>query len=99
MSDKMNHEKEEKREKYMGTKEAINADHIVSVGLKDGFLTREQVLKIFPISNTTWKKGIKDGRFPPPARTRNRAHEWRVEDIEKLYRLVVAGKATPGNYN
>jgi len=41
---------------------------------ENGLLRIHQVLKVFPISRSTWYRGIQEGKFPKPVR----AHRWRV---------------------
>ncbi|TIH12403.1 AlpA family phage regulatory protein [Marinifilum sp. JC120] len=38
----------------------------------------------FPVSKTTWWKGIQTGRFPKPVKLTERTTAWRVCDIRKL---------------
>lgn len=59
-----------------------------------GFLRLKQILgdkksnppvpAIVPVSATTWRMGIKTGRFPKPVKLGPRAVAWRVEDIRAL---------------
>jgi len=39
---------------------------------------------IFPVGNSTWWAGIKEGRYPAGVKLGARATGWRVEDIRKL---------------
>jgi prophage regulatory protein len=48
-----------------------------------GFLRLPQVLKLFPVSKSTWWAGVKDGKFPAPVKLTERTTAWRVEDIKK----------------
>jgi predicted DNA-binding transcriptional regulator AlpA len=43
-----------------------------------------QVLKVIPVSRTTWWRGIKEGRFPRPVRLGPRSVAWRASDIQAL---------------
>lgn len=49
-----------------------------------GFLRLPQVLKLFPVSKSTWWQGVRDGKFPKPVKLTERTTAWRVEDIHKL---------------
>lgn len=49
-----------------------------------GFLRLPQVLEIFPVSKSTWWKGIKEGRFPKPVKLTERTSAWLLDDIEAL---------------
>jgi prophage regulatory protein len=56
-----------------------------------GYLRLPQVLKLFPVSKSTWWQGVKEGRFPAPVKLTERTTAWRVEDIHKL--IVSVGEA------
>ena len=49
-----------------------------------GFVRVKQILKVIPVSKSTWWAGIKSGRFPQPVRLGPRIVAWRVEDIRNL---------------
>ena len=49
-----------------------------------GFLRLPAVLKVFPVSKSTWWQGIKDGRFPQPVKLGPKISAWRAEDIRGL---------------
>ena len=49
-----------------------------------GFLRLKDVLKLFPVSKSTWWLGIQTGRFPKPVKLSTRITAWRVCDIQKL---------------
>lgn len=49
-----------------------------------GFVRLPTILKIFPVSKSTWWAGIKIGRFPRPVKLGPRTTVWRVEDIRAL---------------
>jgi prophage regulatory protein len=42
-----------------------------------------------PVSKSTWRAGIKNGRYPKPVKLGPRITAWRVEDI----RALIAGAA------
>lgn len=48
------------------------------------FVRLPTILKILPISPSTWWAGIKSGHFPKGVRLGRRITAWRVEDIRKL---------------
>ena len=50
----------------------------------DNFLRLKDVLKIYPVSKSTWWAGVKSGRFPAGVRLSERTTAWRVSDIQKL---------------
>ncbi|MDH5721850.1 MAG: AlpA family phage regulatory protein [Alphaproteobacteria bacterium] len=49
-----------------------------------GFVRLPEVLKVFPVSKSTWWAGIKDGRFPKGVKLSEKITAWRVEDIRAL---------------
>lgn len=49
-----------------------------------GFIRLCDVLKVIPVSKTTWWKGIQEGRFPKPVKLTERTTAWRVSDIQQL---------------
>jgi predicted DNA-binding transcriptional regulator AlpA len=42
------------------------------------------ILGILPVSDSTWRRGVKEGRYPAPVKLGARAVAWRVEDIRRL---------------
>lgn len=49
-----------------------------------GFVRLRDVLKIFPVSKSTWWAGVKNSRFPKPVKLSDNITAWRVEDIRAL---------------
>ena len=49
-----------------------------------GFLRLSEVLKVFPVSKSTWWAGVKDGRYPKSVKLGPKMTAWRVEDIREL---------------
>tara|TARA_B100001778_G_C18596804_1_gene635171 strand:- start:951 stop:1169 length:219 start_codon:yes stop_codon:yes gene_type:complete len=49
-----------------------------------GFIRLPDVLKVFPVSRSTWWAGVKDGRFPAPVKLGPKITAWRVKDIREL---------------
>lgn len=49
-----------------------------------GFVRLSTVLKLIPVSKSTWWEGIKSGRFPKAIKLTARTTVWRAEDIAKL---------------
>lgn len=49
-----------------------------------GFLRLPEVLKIFPVSKSTWWAGIKSGTYPRPVKLSANITAWKVEDIHAL---------------
>ena len=53
-----------------------------------GFLRLDDVLRIIPVSKTTWYNGVRNGRFPKGIRLSQNIVVWRVEDIKNLVRQL-----------
>jgi predicted DNA-binding transcriptional regulator AlpA len=53
-----------------------------------GFLRLDDVLKIIPVSKTTWYNGVRSGRFPKGIRLSQNIVVWRVEDIKNLVKKI-----------
>jgi predicted DNA-binding transcriptional regulator AlpA len=49
-----------------------------------GFFRLPQVLSLYPVSKSTWWKGVAEGRYPKPVKLGERATAWRAEDILAL---------------
>jgi predicted DNA-binding transcriptional regulator AlpA len=49
-----------------------------------GFLRLPEVLRLYPISKSTWWAGVKIGRYPQPCKLGERVTAWRAEDIRAL---------------
>ena len=49
-----------------------------------GFVRIRTILRIFPISRSSWYQGVAVGKFPRPIRLGVRTSVWRVEDIRAL---------------
>jgi len=56
-----------------------------------GFVRLPQILKIFPVSSSTWWCGVRSGRFPAAIKLGANTTAWRVEDIRRLLAQAVAG--------
>ena len=55
-----------------------------------GFVRLPQVLKVFPVSKSTWWAGVKSGKYPQPVKLGLKMTAWRVEDIRALINTVGA---------
>lgn len=51
-----------------------------------GFVRLKTVLKFFPVSKSTWWRGVKEGTFPQPVKLTARTTAWRAADIHMLLR-------------
>jgi prophage regulatory protein len=48
------------------------------------FLRLPEVLRIIPVSKSSWWLGVRSGRFPKPVKLTERTSAWRRSDIEAL---------------
>lgn len=55
-----------------------------------GLLRLPQVLKLIPISKSSWYAGIKAGRFPAPIKLGPKTAVWRTDDILGLVARIGA---------
>ena len=53
-----------------------------------GFLRLPEVLKVIPVSKSTWWAGVKDGRYPKPIKLGPKMSAWRVEDIRLFIKHI-----------
>ena len=56
-----------------------------------GFLRLPAVLRLYPVSRSSWWAGVKTGRYPKPVKLGTRTTAWRVEDIRALIENKAAG--------
>ena len=49
-----------------------------------GFVRLPQVLRVFPVSKSTWWAGVKSGLYPKPVKLGQKMTAWRVQDIRAL---------------
>ena len=49
-----------------------------------GFVRLATILKLIPISKSTWWAGVKSGHFPQSVKLGKRVTAWKVEDIHQL---------------
>lgn len=52
----------------------------------EGLIRLPTVLSVYPVARSTWWKGIREGRYPPPVRIGAKSVAWRVNDIRRLIR-------------
>ncbi|MEQ8441747.1 MAG: AlpA family phage regulatory protein [Alphaproteobacteria bacterium] len=53
-----------------------------------GFVRLPTILKIFPVSKSTWWAGVKANTYPQPVKLGPKVTAWRVEDIKALIATV-----------
>ncbi len=65
-----------------------------------GFLRLPDVLRLIPVSKSTWWQGVKDGRYPKPVKLGPNTTAWRVRDlmamVDGLERQQQAAEAAMG---
>jgi predicted DNA-binding transcriptional regulator AlpA len=49
-----------------------------------GFIRLPTILKIIPVSKSTWWAGVKSGKYPKSHNLGSNITAWRVEDIKQL---------------
>ena len=49
-----------------------------------GFLRLPEILRVIPISKSSWWAGVKSGKYPGSLKLGPRTTVWRVEDIRAL---------------
>lgn len=61
-----------------------------------GYLRLREVLRLIPVSRSTWWSGVREGRYPQPTRALGvRITAWRVEDINALIQAVAPKGLAP----
>lgn len=58
-----------------------------------GFIRLPQILRIIPISKSTWWAGVKSGRYPQSIKLGPKSTAWRVDDIRALIQRLNEGAA------
>lgn len=53
-----------------------------------GFLRLNEVLRLIPLSSSTFWRKVKSGEFPQPVKISERCTAWRVEDINDLIKFL-----------
>ena len=59
-----------------------------------GFLRLRDVLRLIPVSKSSWYAGIADGRYPKPIMLAPRSAAYRAEDIRALIARLSSGEAS-----
>jgi predicted DNA-binding transcriptional regulator AlpA len=60
-----------------------------------GYLRLPAVLKLFPVSRSTWWAGVKSGRYPRAFKLSQGITAWRAEDIFRLIEETGSEDQTP----
>jgi prophage regulatory protein len=64
----------------------------VSVAPGDRLLRLSEVLRVYPVSKSTWFAGIKSGKFPASQKLSSRCVAWRESDIVALIERMRGGE-------
>ena len=54
----------------------------------EGYVRLPEILKVFPVSKSTWWAGVKSGRYPAGIKLSKGVSAWKVEDIRALIQQV-----------
>lgn len=46
-----------------------------------GYVRLPSILRVFPVSRSTWWEGVRQKRYPQPVKLGPRITAWKVEDI------------------
>jgi prophage regulatory protein len=67
-------------------------DNMTATIPTDGFMRLRDVLRIVPVSRSSWFEGVKQGRFPKPVRLGPRTAGYRASDIRDLVERLSEGE-------
>lgn len=63
----------------------LNEGHLMFDPLPStGYVRLPAVLKVYPVSKSTWWAGIKTGKYPAGVKLSERVTAWKVDDIRAL---------------
>jgi prophage regulatory protein len=62
-----------------------------------GLIRLKEVLRLIPVSRSTWLAGVKAGRFPMPIKLSLRTTAWRFADIRALINDDVQNESKKNN--
>lgn len=58
----------------------------------EGFVKLRQILTVFPVSQATWWRNVKKGRYPKGVRLSDNVMCWDVQDIRLLMQQAKSGQ-------
>jgi prophage regulatory protein len=61
-----------------------------------GFIRLPDILRLFPVSPSTWWRGVRSGRYPRPVKLSAYCTAWRVEDFRELLERTARGENLHG---
>jgi len=53
-----------------------------------GYIRIKEVLKVIPVSKSTWWNGVKTGKFPASVKIGERITAWHVDDIRNYMQTL-----------
>jgi len=59
----------------------------------DAFVRLSTVLRVYPVGESSWHRGVAEGRYPKPVKLSKRVSAWRVGEIRELLASVASGPA------
>jgi prophage regulatory protein len=63
---------------------------------REGFVRLPQILAVFPVSASTWWRGVKSGRYPRGVKLSKYCTAWRVADVRELLNRTGSGEVARG---
>ena len=57
-----------------------------------GFMRLDDVLRLYPISKSSWYAGVASGKYPKPVKLGPNTSAWRCEDVLALLEAAGATK-------
>jgi len=57
---------------------------------KIGYVRMSEILAVFPVSASTWKRGVEAGIYPKKYNLSARTVAWKAQDIHKLLESIDA---------
>lgn len=57
----------------------------------DAFIREREVLDVYPVGQTSWRKGVAEGRYPRPVKLSPRVNGYRVGGIRALLAAAAGG--------
>lgn len=62
-----------------------------SLGSQERFIRLPDVLKLIPVSRSSWWAGVKSGKYPKSVKLGLRTTAWRSSEIESLIQSIIGG--------
>jgi prophage regulatory protein len=62
----------------------IDGMPVTAVLPAEGLVKLQTVLQVYPVGESTWWEGVREGRYPKPVHIGVKSRAWRVADIRRL---------------